>query len=123
MTVTSELAMLFTTLNVMHSRVVTSFRRCSGKCTQQLHCYLLLQEYLSGNQITNQIAIQHKPLKTPSAASVPPLRGAAAGYLLGDAVQHLVHLHARGVPVVPEADDHHAVLFRQDGLVHLPAVV
>lgn len=69
---TSELAMLFTTLNVMHSRVVTSFRRCSGKCTQQLHCYLLLQEYLSGNQITNQIAIQHKPLKTPSAASVPP---------------------------------------------------
>lgn len=111
--------MLFTTLNVMHSRVVTSFRRCSGKCTQQLHCYLLLQEYLSGNQITNQIAIH---LRFSTHHLNPPAVQLRV-YLLGDAVQHLVHLHARGVPVVPEADDHHTVLFRQDGLVHLPAVV
>ncbi|CAN7949868.1 unnamed protein product, partial [Ixodes pacificus] len=43
--------------------------------------------------------------------------------LLDDAVEDLVHLHAGGVPVVAEADHHHPVLLRQDGLVHLPAIV
>ncbi|CAN8003102.1 unnamed protein product, partial [Ixodes hexagonus] len=44
-------------------------------------------------------------------------------YLLYDAVEHLIHLHAGRVPVVAEADHHHPVLLRQDGLVHLPAIV
>lgn len=44
-------------------------------------------------------------------------------YLFGDAVQNLVHLHARWVPVVSEADDQNSVLLRQDGLVNLPAIV
>ena len=43
-------------------------------------------------------------------------------HLLGDLVQGLVHLHALGVPVVAEADDHHPLRLVQDGLVHLPAV-
>ncbi|TNN38977.1 hypothetical protein EYF80_050853 [Liparis tanakae] len=43
--------------------------------------------------------------------------------LFRDAVEDLVHLHACRVPVVPEADHEDPVLFGQDGLVHLPAVV
>ena len=43
--------------------------------------------------------------------------------LLCDSEQRLVHLHALGVPVVPEPDHHHTVLLRQDGLVNLPAIV
>lgn len=58
-----------------------------------------------------------------AAEAQPAGREGPARYLLGDAVQDLVHLHAGGVPVVAEADDDHAVLLREDGLVHLPAVV
>ncbi|CAN8008174.1 unnamed protein product, partial [Ixodes pacificus] len=49
--------------------------------------------------------------------------GGKGADLLDNAVEDFVHLHAGGVPVVPEADHHHPVLLRQDGLVHLPAIV
>ena len=44
-------------------------------------------------------------------------------YLFSYAVQNLIHLHASRVPVVPKPNDDHAVFFRKDGLIHLPAVV
>jgi hypothetical protein len=31
-------------------------------------------------------------------------------------MHHLIHLHARGVPVVPETDDNNAALLAQNGL-------
>lgn len=41
--------------------------------------------------------------------------------VLGDAAEHLVHLHARRVVVVAEAHDHHAVALVQNRLIHGPA--
>lgn len=52
-----------------------------------------------------------------------PRAAAELRYLLSYTVEHLVHLHTGGVPVVSKANDHHAVLLRKDGLIHLPAVV
>ena len=42
-------------------------------------------------------------------------------YLFRDGVERLVHHHALRVPVVPEADDNDAILFRFDRLVDVPA--
>ena len=53
---------------------------------------------------------------------IDQIDGAEVLAFLRDAVQRLVHLHAGGVPVVAEPDQHHAVLLRQNGLVHLPPV-
>ena len=44
-------------------------------------------------------------------------------YLFSNAVQNLIHLHASRVPVVPKPNDDHAVFFRKDGLIHLPAIM
>ena len=43
--------------------------------------------------------------------------------LFSDAVEDFVHFHACWVPIVSEAYHKDPVLFRQDGLVNLPAVM
>lgn len=42
--------------------------------------------------------------------------------LLGNPVEHFVHLHTGRVPIVSESDHHHTILFRQDRLIDLPAI-
>jgi hypothetical protein len=42
--------------------------------------------------------------------------------LFGDSEEGFIHFHAGGVPVMAEPDEHDLVLFRQDGLVYLPAI-
>lgn len=54
---------------------------------------------------------------------VNEIYGGELAYLFCQLVECLVHLHARGVPIVAETNDHHTLLFCQNGLVNLPTIV
>lgn len=96
--------------------------RGSGPWTLLRLCSLEEEEDL--HAVTSLQPCSHLANGANQRPQLPRLTlGGGLCYLLRDAVQHLVHLHTRGVPVVSKADDDHAVLLRQDGLIHLPAVV
>jgi hypothetical protein len=88
-------------------------------CSEITHYVLVAEEEHDGARVVELIHL----VEVGDLVNVADVHDREALDLVSDLVEHLVLLHAGGVPVAAEADDDEALLLAEDGLVDMPAGV